>query len=179
MLSRIAVTLSVVSLIAVATLYYATFHSSPKLVYVDSSKLLNEYKGMIDARAAYQKKASSWKANVDTLAAEVQRQIMDYEKNNSKLTANERKLTQDLIRAKQKQLYDYQHALNAQAQDEDQKVTGQVIAQINAYIKKYGESKGYRIIMAATEYGNIAYAHDEINITDEILVGLNSEYMGK
>jgi outer membrane protein len=58
-------------------------------------------------------------------------------------------------------------------------MTGDVLTQINAYLKKYGKAKGYKIVMAATEYGNIAYADEGLDITADVLVGLNKEYAGK
>jgi outer membrane protein len=58
-------------------------------------------------------------------------------------------------------------------------MTSDVVTQVNAYLKKYGESKGYTVILAATEYGNLAYADDDLDITDEVLEGLNKEYSGK
>ncbi len=69
--------------------------------------------------------------------------------------------------------------MNTQAQQEDAKMTGDVITQINAYLKKYGEAKGYKIILAATDYGNLAYADEGLNITKEVLEGLNKEYGGQ
>jgi outer membrane protein len=134
---------------------------------------------MIDARAAYQQKATGWKANIDTLANEVQQQIFAYEKESAKVSSREKALMQELIRTKQKQLMEYQQAMNTQAQQEDAKLTGEVVSQVNAYLKKYGEANGYKIVMAATEYGNIAYADEALNITDEVLAGLNKEYKGK
>jgi outer membrane protein len=162
--------ISVISLLGVIVLSVYLFITPQKLVYVDSAKLVNEYEGMKAARATYQQKASSWKANVDTLTAEVQKQIMAYEKEVSKMSAKEKQLSQELIRTKQRQLM---------AQQEDQKMTGEVLTQINAYLKKYGKAHGYKIVMAATEYGNIAYADESLDITADVLKGLNEEYQGK
>ncbi|HEY3405550.1 MAG TPA: OmpH family outer membrane protein [Ohtaekwangia sp.] len=176
---RFLVGVGVLNFLAIVALSSYLFTRDNKVVYVDSNKLLNNYKGMLDARAAYQQKASAWKANIDTLTSEVQNQIMNYEKESARMTAKERQLSQELIRSKQKQLYDYQQALNTQAQQEDAKMTGEVVTTVNAYIKKYGEKKGYKIILAATEYGNLAYADEGLDITDNILEGLNNEYAGK
>jgi outer membrane protein len=177
-LTKITLVLGLLNLIGLLSLAYITYQRS-SIVYVDSNQLINNYKGMQDARKAYQQKAVSWKANVDTLAQEVQRQIMQYEKDSRKMTVKERQLSQELIRTKQKQLMDYQQAMNTQAQQEDSKMTTEVISQINAYIKKYGEQKGYTIVMAATDYGNIAYADEGLDITEEVLAGLNKEYSGQ
>jgi outer membrane protein len=175
---KINLAVGIVNLCVLAFIGY-TFFSQQKVVYVDSAKLLNDYKGMQAARAAYQQKAVTWKANIDTLTNEVQQQIFTYEKESPKMSAKERQLSQELIRTKQNQLAQYQNALNTQAQQEDQKMTGEVVSQINAYLKKYGESKGYKIILAATEYGNLAYADEQLDITAEVLEGLNKEYAGK
>jgi outer membrane protein len=179
MVSRVNLGVSVISLVGLVVLTLYVLSIPQKLVYVDSAKLVNEFKGMHDARAAYQKKAAAWKANIDTLSSEVQLQIMNYEKDANKLTAKERQLSQELIRTKQKQLMEYQQALNTQAKQEDVKMTGEVVQQINTYLKKYGEENGYKIVMAATEYGNIAYADEGLDITEEVLKGLNDEYAGK
>ena len=176
--NRIALILSMINMIGLLVLGYASYDRSP-IVYVDSNQLINNYRGMVNARKAYQQKAVSWKANIDTLANEVQKQIIQYEKESVRMTSKERQLSEELIRTKQKQLAEYQQAMNAQAQQEDSKMTGEVIGEINAFIKKYGEQKGYTIVMAATEYGNIAYADEGLDITEEVLDGLNKEYSGQ
>lgn len=176
--TKINLAVGIVNLSVLIFLAYVVFFQQ-KVVYVDSAKLLNDYKGMQAARATYQQKATTWKANIDTLTNEVKQQIFQYEKESPKMTAKERQLSQELIRTKQNQLAQYQNALNTQAQQEDQKMTGEVVSQINAYLKKYGESNGYRIILAATEYGNLAYADETLDITEEVLEGLNKEYTGK
>lgn len=170
--------LAVINFFGLIFLGYRSY-KSPSIVYVDSNQLINDYKGMQDARKAYEQKAAAWKANVDTLMNEVRTRIMEYDKQSSKMSAKERQLSKELIRTKQKQLADYQQALNTQAQQEDKKMTAEVIAQINSYINKYGQQKGYTIVMAATEYGNIAYAEEGLDITEEVLAGLNKEYSGQ
>ena len=108
MKSRIHLGISLLNLIVI-TLFvsYYIFKEQP-IVYVDSNKLVNGFQGMVDARKVYQQKAMSWKANIDTLANEVQQQIFKYEKESSNMTVKERELSQELIRTKQKQLAEYQ-----------------------------------------------------------------------
>jgi outer membrane protein len=179
MLSRVNLIVGIINILLVAFLITWLIAGREKMVYVDSAKLVNGYKGMQDAKKAYQQKAGQWKANVDTLTSELQGSIMKYEKEVGKMTAKEKALTQELLRSKQKQLAEFQQAMSTKAQQEDGQMTTQVITQINAYLKKYGKQKGYRIIFAATDYGNIAYAEDDMDITEEVLVGLNEEYQGK
>ena len=176
---KMLIPLGIVNLIGLLVLGFLYFTSNQKIYYVDSAQLMNGYKGMQNARNAYQQKAATWKANVDTLASEVQKQIMDYEKGFNKMSAKEKQLSQELIKTKQNQLVEYQRAMNSQAQQEDDKMTGEVLNQVNAYLKKYGKDHGYKIIMAATQYGNIAYADENLDLTKDVLEGLNKEYSGQ
>lgn len=178
-MSKSQLAINLLFAVALVTLSFFQFFKADKVVYVDSVQLLNQYEGMINARKLFQQKTEGWKANIDTLTNEVKTAIMDYEKSSSSMSAKERQLSQELIRTKQNQLAQYQQAMNSQAQQEDQKMTSDVVVQVNAYLKKYGESKGYTIIFAATEYGNIAYADDDLNVTQEVLAGLNKEYKGQ
>jgi outer membrane protein len=175
---RFLIGLGVLNLLAVIVLSYFLFVRDSQIVYVDSVKLINEYEGMIHARADYKKKADAWKANIDTLGAEVQRFVFRYEKEYTSLSVKERQLSKELIQSKQKQFTDYQNAIQAQAQQEDAKMTNAVVAEINAYLKKYGESKGYKIVLTAAN-GNLAYVDESLDITLQVLAGLNNEYKGK
>lgn len=178
-MNRGTLILSILNLTTLVIFLIYYFTSRNELVYVESNKLLDQYQGMIDARKVYQQKALTWQANIDTLSNEVKRQIGDYEKEMSRMTRKEKQLSEELIRTKQQQLNEYQQAMNAKAQQEDAEMTQRVLSQVNGYLKRYGEEKGYKVILAATDYGNIAYAEERFNITDEVILGLNSEYVGK
>lgn len=162
--------------VLVIILAYFQFYNNQKLVYIDSNKLLAGYRGMIDAQADFQKKSQTWKANVDTLMAEVQRSIMDYEKESPKMSAKEKELSRELIKTKQKQLQDYQRAIQEQSAQKDQEMTQQVLVKVNTFLTEYGKSKDYNIIFGATTSGNIIYAEEAMDITDEVLELLNSQY---
>jgi outer membrane protein len=179
MQQRFLLIIGILNLLAVISVSVVLLTRGETVVYVDSAKLLNNYKAMEAARATYQSKVNTWKANIDTLASEVHKLAFKYEHESNAMSVKERSLSQELIRAKQKQLSDYQQAINAQAEQEDAKMTSDIVAQVNVYLKKYGEQHGYKIILAATDYGNLAYADPGLDITNEVLQGLNAEYTGK
>src|SRR5688572_30639259 len=107
MFQRIFNLISAFSLLLIIAFAIFFFTHKLSIVYADSVLLVNNYKSMQDARKAYQQKATTWKANTDTLVSEVQRQIMRYEKESGKMTSKERQLSQELIKTKQKQLAEY------------------------------------------------------------------------
>jgi outer membrane protein len=161
---------------AIVILFVLHLQSKQELVYVDAQKLMAEYKGTQIARKDFEGKSVIWKANLDTLRSEVESKMKDYETKKAGMSAKEKILMEELIQAKQDQFLNYQQVIQEKVQKEDQELTRKVLDKVNEYIKKYGKENDYKIILAATQYGNIVYAEDGIDITKEVLAGLNKEY---
>lgn len=171
--------LNLVLLAIIAFFLFTGFYQQERIAYIDTAQLMDKYEGMKQARAQYQQKAGLWQANVDTLVSEVQQQIKIYEKESTGMTAREKELSQQLIRSKQQQLGEYQKALQEKARQADREMTQQVLATVNAYLAEYGKTNHYQIILAATDAGNIVYAEEGMDITQEVLEGLNKGYAAK
>ena len=177
-MKQIQTILSILAImLATVAFYYAK--SSSQQVYVDVNKLMEGYKRTKIAKAEFDKKANTMKANVDSLLSGWQKELKNYEKERTTLTPKELKLKQELLQNKQQQINGYQEAIQKQIQEEDKKVTQTVINDINDYVKEYGKDKGYKIIFGASGSGNIMYADESSNLTDDVLKGLNAEYEKK
>lgn len=161
-------------LLSVAAIYFAK--SNYQLVYVDVNKLIEGYNRTKVAKAEFDKKANLLKANVDSLMGNWQTELKNYEKERTSLSPKELKLKQELLGNKQQQINGYQEAIQKKIQEEDKKVTQTVINDINDYIKEYGKNHNYKIIFGASGGGNIMYADESTDLTEEVLKGLNAEY---
>lgn len=164
------------TVVGIAILVSLQLKTNDSIVYVDAIKLMNGYTGMKQARLEYEAKANVWKANVDSLKTELQQKIKEYEMKQVSLSLKEKQLTEELLQAKQGQFMNYQQVISEKIQKEDQELTTKVLTRVNDYIKMYGEEKGYDIIMAATQYGNIVYSDKGKDITENVLEGLNKDY---
>lgn len=174
-------TLPIIAVIALLVSLFAVYKSyqSSELVYVDVNKLLEGYSRTKIVRADFEKKAKLLRSNVDSLVVDWQKELKQYEKERARYTRKELALKQELLGNKQQQINNYQQAIQKQIQDEDKKATQTVINDINDYVKEYGKKKGYRIIFGANSSGNIMYADEATDLTNEILEGLNTEFKGK
>lgn len=152
------------------------FYKSEKVAYLDTGVLLNGYKGMQDASADFQKQKAVWQANVDTLTSELQFSIAEHEKNFSQMSDKEKQLSTELLERKRQEYYQYQQAMEQKAREEDQKITSQVIEEVNVFVKEYGANNGYKIILGTTGNGNLMYAAEGLNLTEDVLAQLNERY---
>jgi len=179
LLDKLLPSLSILGLVVgiAAILIAFSTTGSPKIAYIKSDELLQKYQGMIDAKAKFEDKAKDWQANTDTLKAEFEASLKAYEKATATLSPNERAAKEKELRAKQEEYGKYSQAINQQAEQEDKKLTEGVLAQVNAYLKVYGQKHGYDIILGANG-GTVVHGSDTYDITDEVLVELNKQYAG-
>ena len=169
--------------IAIAALIISIFslfktQNSTELVYVDVNKLLDGYKRTKIVRAEFEVKAKTLSSNVDSLVADWQKELKEYEKERSKMTAKEIELKQQILGNKQQQVNNYQQAIQKQIQEEDKKVTQTVINDIHDYVTEYGKKHKFKIIFGASGGGNIMYADKSTDLTESVLEGLNAEFGG-
>jgi len=166
-------------LIAASVLFllFNNFYRNEKTAYVDSGKIMEEYKGSVEAKKEYQAKARVWQANIDTLTNQVRSSIQKYEKSLATMSPKEQAMAKELISTKQKQLNDYQKAIQDNARQEDSKLSQGIVAQINAFLLKYGKDHNYKLILIANQSGTIAYGREGLDITAQVVDELNAEYI--
>jgi outer membrane protein len=134
-----------------------------RLCYVNPNKLLQDYHGAAAQHELFQVKAQGWQQRVDSLSTELQ-------------IISQGQAPTPTRASKEQQLLRYREAIQQQAQQENQRLTKAVLEEINAYLKQYGKDHGYTFILGATESGNIVYAADGTDITEEVLKSLNAQY---
>lgn len=171
------VALVVIALCLLGLLASFIFNNNTKqVIYVETGVVINQYEGMKKARLQIEAKNNEIQAGVDSLISLFQKDLQDYEKTRKKLSSKERELKEELLRVRQQQLGAYQKAMDKKAQEEEQTLTQTQVNRINEFVKEYGKEKGYDFILGANGSGNIMYAKEGLNITLEVLEGLNRQY---
>lgn len=85
--------------------------SRPKLAYINNGKLVLEYIPMKNLKQESERKVKALMANVDTLAAEFQRQLRKYEQEREKMSEKERSLSEEVLNSKRQQYINYRRYL--------------------------------------------------------------------
>ncbi|MCC2547760.1 OmpH family outer membrane protein [Hymenobacter sp. BT175] len=150
-----------------------------KVAYVESSKLLDGYKGMQDARKSFEAKARGWEKQNQNMLAGFQAAVQKYQKEADGLTAEQRAATEQRLQAQQGQIAQQQDRLRQQAAEEEAKMSQQVLERVNKLIEKYGKDNGYKLILIAAPSGTIAYGRKDLDITDAVVKHLNAAYKRK
>ena len=149
------------------------------IVYVESSKMLDGYQGMKDARKSFEAKAKGWERQNQSLISGFRTAVEQYQKSAASLTPEQRAAAEQKLQAQQQQGAQEQQKIQAQAQEAEAKLTQTVLESVNKKVEAYGKAHGYKMILIAAPSGTIAYGEKGLDITAPVLTYLNSEYRKK
>ncbi|OGX85725.1 hypothetical protein BEN47_14660 [Hymenobacter lapidarius] len=153
-----------------------TTSADGKIAYVESSKMLDGYQGMKDARKAFEGKARGWERQNQSMLTDFKAAVEAYQKQAPTLSAEQRAATEQKLQEQQQQVGQKQQQLQAQAQEEEAKLTQKVLESVNKKVEAYGKANGYKLILIAAPSGTIAYGQKDLDITTPVLAYLNAEY---
>lgn len=122
-----------------------------------------------------EERTAHWYSQIDTLAQEVKELNNEYKATEKQLSPRERALMKELIQLKQQQFVSYKQLVEDKIGEENRQLTSHALSKIDRYVKQYSKSRGYSIVIAATEYGNLLYTQEATDITDEVVNALNVE----
>jgi len=150
------------------------------IVYIDSSKLLNQYEEAKDLEAKYKIKSEKMGKELDVKLSKFRADVAYFEKNaQTKGMQWAQEKGSELQQREQKLAYT-QQAMMQQLQEESGKEMDSLVKQIKDFIKEYGKTKEYDYILSTSEGAStVLYSKEGQDITDEIILLLNDKYKAK
>lgn len=201
--------LNVILLIAVAVLYFLHFSSgkpaaetavtdssatvrpavllpkeikASKIAYVNTDVLNERYQYVKDISDVAKSNLQSMEANYKKKATDLQNRYNEFQQKASQglLSENQTKEAQEEL-GKRKEELDMMEARQQQLMDQLQVENEKVLKNIMEYIRDYNKSSQYNYVLAYSDkvIGSVLLASDSLDITDEIVEGLNSQYKAK
>ena len=95
------------------------------------------------------------------------------------MTRSQMAQTEEQLQAKMQSYEQSSQKTLAELDEEQQVMTNQVIYSIMNYIKEYNSNLRYKMILSTTGSGPVLDADPALNITSEILDGLNQRYVAE
>jgi outer membrane protein len=171
---RIRATLVAVLGLALSAAPSGAQGSSPKIVFVNTSALLQVAPGRAAAESTYQKDTQTWSDELNKMGQDIQTMITDYQtalakKGADSLTDAAKKNRTSQIQAKQQAYADRQNQLQQQAQDRQNELMAPVMQTVKETLEKIREEKGYSLILDS----QAVVAEDKnLDITDDVVARL-------
>ena len=163
---------------AVATQVVCEGASSLKIAYVDIDTLLTNYNLWKDLNEDMSRKEENVRVTLNEKAQDLQNDIEEFERklnNNGFATRERAESEQSRILKKRQDLEELQERLSNELAIESNKNNVLFRDSINSFINQYNKQKGYNVILSRLG-DNILYIDAEMNITQEVIDGLNARY---
>jgi outer membrane protein len=194
---NLSLTLNVVLLVAVAVLYYLHFsgrkapaaapatgtaavankdQKTTQYAYVNVDSLLNNYDYFKATRTQLEDRRKKLETEIAGRTRSLENEVVSAQRKANTMTLEQAQFTEQNLRRKEQELVRYQNDAARQLAEEEQKKNEELINNISLYLKKHTEDKPYKIVFGYSKGGGILYATDSLDITQEVLKGLNQDY---
>ena len=149
-----------------------------KIAYVDIDTLLTNYKLWIELNEEMIRKEENIRATLNEKMTSLQADYEEFERklnNNAFVTRERAESEHNRILKKRQELEELQERLSNELAIENNKNNVLFRDSINAFVQQYNKEKGYNVILSRLG-DNILYIDYAMNITQEIIDGLNARY---
>ena len=146
---------------------------------VEIDTLLAKYNFCIDLNEAMVKKSENVRLQLNQKAQDLQKQQQEFQtkyQNNAFLSAERAQQEYNRINKLSEDLQTLSDKLQSELAAESEKNNMQLQDSIKNFLKEYNKTKGFTLIISNTGMDNLLYADDAMNITQEVLDGLNARY---
>lgn len=146
-------------------------YKEPKIAFVKSGILIQEYGGMRDANKKFEQEMQVVQANMDTL----RNRYISLKAKEGDIPANQKADWAYELGRKESELQQYTEQAAGQMEIRKNELTGKILKDVNDFIQEYGKKNNYKIILGTTNDGSILYGNEADDLTDVILELLNKQ----
>ena len=197
-MKNLSIGLNVLLLIAVIVLYIlhfsgngkstsnqggtATVNADAKIVYINMDTLLNNYTQFRELNEAFLKKLEANRTELNIKVKNFDREAAEFRnkvENNGFMTRERAEQAQMDLMIKQQNLQKLQQEMTENAQREQMEINRKLYDAITNFLTEYNKAKGFQLILSTTLGGNVLFAQEGFDITNEVVSQLNEQYAKK
>ncbi len=190
--------LSIVSLVAVVALGIVILVGGPKkaepaiegnsaeavaekgaIVYIDLDRIVTEYDMANDLRSAVETKVKNIEAEVTRKGKKLEKDITTFQDkvNKGLMTRSVAETQSKKLQQQELEFNNYAAQKQQEIQEEQMVMMNQILDAIHTYVSNYNEEKQYAMILVNNGGAPVLTADPALDVTEEILTGLNEEYI--
>lgn len=150
--------------------------SGVKIAYVDIDTLEANYDYFKKKKAEFEIRQKNIDAELERMANTLQNEYIALQKKaqNGELSQSEGEAAQQRLMQKQNELENKRSTLGNKYLKDQEDFNKEIHDNLHEYIKEYNEEMGYDYILSYSKDGSILYANDALDITRDVIEGMNS-----
>jgi outer membrane protein len=156
-------------------------HSASEIVYVNFDTLLNNYDMFFDLQKQFRDKQQKLESELNTSSRAYERQVVDFQDKVQKglVTRSEAQQLESQLMKLQQELVQQQERFSMELREEEMVMNRQLQHSIYEFLEEYNKNHNYRYILSHSFGGPFLYTDSGLNITSDVIEGLNRKYREK
>ncbi len=150
--------------------------SNLSIAYVNSDSLLKNYDFFKKIEKDLTAKRDKLNKEYQNRAMGLQKEIENFQRTAGNMTISQARAVEEDLKKKQQNLMMYQDQLTQQLMKDEADKNAELYDKVSEYLREYGKNKNLHIVLTYTKGSGILYADDMLDITDEVIAGLNEAY---
>ncbi len=148
------------------------------IVYVNFDTLLSNYDMFYDYERKLMERQQQLEEELNAKSREHERQVADYQDRVQKglMTRSQAQEMELQLMQQQQELIQLQDDYRQELREEEQVMNRQLHHSIYEFLQEYNQDKGYQFILSETFGGPVLYSNRDLNITRDVINGLNEKY---
>ena len=148
------------------------------IAYVNIDTLIRNYDLFIDKSDELTQKRNESEAELQIQSKRFENEVRDFQDkvNKGLITRTKAQMLQQELAQKEQQLYATRDNLAMQLSEEEQVMYRQVLNEVMSYLEDYNAEYNYKYIFSNSFGGQLLYTDKSLNITRDVLKGLNEKY---
>ena len=164
---------------AAATETAAVAATEGKIVYIDLDRILMEYDMANDLRSVVETKVQNIQAEVNRRGTKLEKDVKSFQEKMEKglMTRSVAEVQGQKLQQQEQDFNVYAAQKQQEIQEEQVVMMNQLGDAIKTFLDKYNEEKQYAMILTNQGGAPVITGDAALNITDDVLAGLNEEYI--
>jgi outer membrane protein len=153
--------------------------SSGRIVYVNTDTLLTNYEYYKDVVTEFQNKQFALENELKRKSESFQNEVAIFQKRVQAggMSQQQGETTQQQLQQKEQDILMYRDNAAGSLQQEQAAKTDQILTKIQEYLESYNSDDKYDMVIGFSKGGGVLYAKSNLEITEDVLKGLNKEYL--
>jgi outer membrane protein len=148
-----------------------------KIGYLNVDSLQANYKLYTQLINKLKRRQAKYEKELQSKSAVFEKKVMAFQKKAPTMTQFEGQLKQKELAEEEQVLYKMRDEFALKFQNEEGQLNDEFQKNVKDFIKEFNQESQYNLIIGASQLGNLVLDYNEgINITNEVVAGLNRQY---
>lgn len=165
--------------VAVAPIVASGGGGSADIVFVNLDSLIRGYDMYFDLQKEFETKAKAKEADFGARRTKLEREVRDFQEKIEKqlITRSQAQQLQEGLQRKEQEMVQLGQQIQSELAEEEAVTMRRIQDNVRKYVESYNADRRFRLIISNTGGNVLLYGEPTLNITAELLAGLNESYV--